>query len=217
MNEYEELEIDDKIAAIDPINSKSKIHVYDNVLSPHDAVMVNDMVSDQEFMWQYQHKSDNKQDIYHWHRLAGKTEKEIEENGFEWLIPMWNHFMHKYNFKEVYNIDTFRRIYFNAHTSGVEPRAHIDDGDFTMIYYPLMDWNQYHDGGGTVIWTDHVGRNHALPKQIEKHVPYAGNRLMVFPAKRLHQAMPVSRTTFKLRICIVFKCYLSGAKDEYKD
>jgi hypothetical protein len=60
-----------------------------------------------------------------------------------------------------------------------------------------------------------------MPKTIEKHVSYVGNRLFVFPAKRLHQAMPVARTCFRLRSCIVFKCYLSGANDErlefYKD
>mgnify|MGYP007020158812 CR=1 FL=1 len=56
-------------------------------MNNHDAQMVSDLMSDKEFMWQYYHKSDNKQDIYHWHRLAGKTEKQITDNGFEWLIP----------------------------------------------------------------------------------------------------------------------------------
>ena len=209
MNEYEELGIDDKI---DPINSKSKIHVYDNVLAPHDAVMVNDMVSDQEFMWQYQHKSDNTQEIYHWHRLAGKTEKEIDENGFGWLIPMWNHFMHKYNFKDVYDISTFRRIYFNAHTCGVEPRPHVDDGDFTMIYYPDMKWRKDW-GGGTVIWNEDT-------TEIEKHVAYTGNRLMIFPAKRLHQALPINLDCYRLRTCMVFKVHLDapdGRLEFYKN
>ena len=28
----------------------------------------------------------------------------------------------------------------NAHTFGIEPHKHKDDGDFTMLYYPRMDW-----------------------------------------------------------------------------
>ncbi len=200
--------------------SESKIHVYDNVMNNHDAQMVSDLMSDKEFMWQYYHKSDNKQDIYHWHRLAGKTEKQITDNGFEWLIPVWNHFMYKIDFKLKYGIDTFRRIYFNAHTYGVEPRPHIDDGEFTMIYFPLMDWRKDW-GGGTVIWTEHDQEKQEQPKEIEKHVAYTGNRLMVFPAKRLHQAMPVSKNCFKLRSCIVFKCFTTEVNDarldHYKD
>jgi|TARA_B110000977_G_scaffold149495_1_gene189497 hypothetical protein len=197
------------------------IDVYDNIMDQHDAQLVHDIMTDKEFLWEYYHKSDNSQNIYHWHRLAGKTEEDIVKNGFEWLIPMWNHFMYKIDFKKKYNIDTFRRIYFNAHTNGIEPKAHTDDGDFTMIYYPLLDWNEYHDGGGTIVWSDHSGQENEMPKTIEKHVSYVGNRLFVFPAKRLHQAMPVARTCFRLRSCIVFKCYLSGANDErlefYKD
>ena len=193
------------------------VDVYDNVMAPHDAHLVNDIISDKEFLWHYYHKSDNKQDIYHWHRLAGKTPEQITKNGFEWLLPMWDHFMYKYNFKEKYGVDIFRRIYFNAHTTGIEPKAHTDDGDFTMIYYPLLGWNQYHDGGGTIVWSDHSGQENEVPKEIEKHVPYVGNRLFVFPAYRMHQAMPVARTCFKLRSCIVFKCYLSGANDARLD
>ena len=158
--------------------------------------------------------------MYHWHRFAGRTKKEITDNGFEWLIPVWNHFMYKIDFKLKYGIDTFRRIYFNAHTYGVEPRPHIDDGEFTMIYFPLMDWRKDW-GGGTVIWTEHDQEKQEQPKEIEKHVAYTGNRLMVFPAKRLHQAMPVSKNCFKLRSCIVFKCFTTEVNDarldHYKD
>jgi hypothetical protein len=196
--------------------NESKIHVYDNVMANHDAKFVSDVMSDKEFLWHYYHKSDNSQEIYHWHRLAGKTSKQITDNGFEWLLPMWDHFMYKYNFKEKYGIDRFRRIYFNAHTYGVEPRPHCDDGDFTMIYYPLLDWRKDW-GGGTVIWTDHDQDKKEQPKKIEKHIAYTGNRLMVFPAKRLHQAMPVSKNCFKLRSCIVFKCFTEEVDDARLD
>jgi len=197
--------------------SESKVDVYDDVMTPHDAQMVSDIMSDKEFLWHYYHKSDNSQEIYHWHRLAGKTDKQITDNGFEWLIPMWNHFMHKIDFGRKYGIDNFRRIYFNAHTYGIEPRPHTDDGNYTMIYYPLMEWRKDW-GGGTVVWTEHDQDKKENPKKIEKHVSYTGNRLIVFPANRLHQAMPISKSCFKLRSCIVFKCFVNNDRlDHYKD
>ena len=36
--------------------------------------------------------------------------------------------------------DDFVRAYANAYTFGIEPHAHLDDGDFTIIYYPSMWW-----------------------------------------------------------------------------
>lgn len=189
--------------------AESKIQVYDNVLSNHDAQMVSDIMTDKEFLWHYYHRSDKNQEIYHWHRLAGRTDKEVTDRGFEWIIPLWNSFMYKYKFKDVYGIDTYRRIYFNAHTFGLDPRPHRDDGDFTMIYYPLMEWRKDW-GGGTIIWNED-------DTKIEKHVAYTGNRLMVFPANRLHQAQPVHIDCFRLRSCIVFKCYKTEVTDERLD
>ena len=81
----------------------------------------------------------------------------------------------------------------NAHTHGIEPHMHQDDGDFTMIYYPRCDW-QDDWGGGTVI-------DGTL-------VEYVGNRLVVFDAHLHHQAQPVSRQCYELRTCIVLKCNL---------
>ena len=49
---------------------------------------------------------------------------------------------------------------------------HTDDGDFTMMYYPRLDW-QKDWGGGTVVGGELV--------------PYVGNRLIVFDAKTPHQ------------------------------
>ena len=57
---------------------ETKIHVYDNVMSDHDSQMISDIMSDTEFRWQYYHKSDPDQLVYHWHRLAGRTKKEMD-------------------------------------------------------------------------------------------------------------------------------------------
>ena len=92
---------------------------------------------------------------------------------------------------EKYDVDTYLRIYMNAHTHGIEPHFHNDDGDFTMIYYPRLDWKLEY-GGGTYI--------------DGKLAEYKGNRLVIFDAALLHSAMPVSRECYQLRTCVVFKC-----------
>jgi len=85
----------------------------------------------------------------------------------------------------------------NSHTFGVEPYLHTDDGDYTFIYYPRLDWKP-HWLGGTALWDDEE-------KNIDKYCNYIGNRLLVFEADTKHQAMPVSRMCHELRSVIVFK------------
>ena len=76
------------------------IDVYDNVLPEIDSQLIDNIMSDREFYWQYYHKSNGKEEIYHWHRLAGRAKVEIENNGFEWLIPLWDHLMNKYDLEK---------------------------------------------------------------------------------------------------------------------
>ena len=182
------------------------IEIFDDVFAEHDAQIIHDMITNDNFLWHYYHKSENGTDVYHWHRLAGHNEKELIENDFDWVMPMWNHILFKYELDTKYGINTFRRIYFNAHTYGIEPLPHRDDGDFTMIYYPDMKWRKDW-GGGTVVGGELV--------------PYVGNRLIVFDATTPHQAMPVSRQCYELRSVIVFKTYIEGGNierlDFYKD
>jgi hypothetical protein len=87
------------------------------------------------------------------------------------------------------------RVYFNAHTHGIEPHIHQDDGDVTMIYYPRLDWSGDW-GGGTCV--QETGQHPIL-------LQYEGSRLIAFTADLFHQGMSVSRECYQLRTCIVFK------------
>ena len=98
------------------------------------------------------------------------------------------------------NVEDYERIYCNAHTHGIEPHLHIDDGDFTMIYYPRMDWKKEW-GGGTLV--DNI------------LVSYASNKLVVFTASLPHMAMPVSRECYELRTNVVFKCFKQENKSDW--
>ena len=184
------------------------IDIYDNVLEEHNALLIDDEFK--KVQWNYDYHSDKGQPNKHWHVFCGHDEKECIEAGYDWAHELFDFFMSKFNFVDKYFIDGYERIYCNAHTHGIEPHIHVDDGDFTMIYYPRLDW-QIEWGGGTAIFQD-------LTKiEIDKHVEYKGNRLIVFDAYLPHQAQPVSRQCYELRTCVVFKCNVSGGNRERLD
>ena len=62
------------------------------------------------------------------------------EPEYSFLESIWETTKVKYNFEEKYKVSKFVRVYCIAHTHGIEPHLHHDDGDFTMIYYPRLDW-----------------------------------------------------------------------------
>tara|TARA_Y100000748_G_scaffold41472_1_gene30494 strand:+ start:113 stop:625 length:513 start_codon:yes stop_codon:yes gene_type:complete len=165
------------------------ITVHDGVLESHVAELIDSEIRD--VAWKFDYPSSKYHKSRHWHVLCGMKGEQIIANGFEWVMPIWTAAMYKYEFKKNFNITGYKRIYMNAHTHGIEPAMHKDDGDFTMIYYPRLDWIPEW-WGGTVI-----------DGQL---VPYVGNRLVIFDAHLPHMAMPVPRECYQLRSVIVFKC-----------
>jgi Rps23 Pro-64 3,4-dihydroxylase Tpa1-like proline 4-hydroxylase len=182
----------------------NKLKIYDDVLENHIAELIH--LQMKEVYWKYDYNSKKGGVNKHWHVLCGENENEVIQNGFSFVLPLWETAFHKYDFKNTYDVLEYKRVYLNAHTHGIEPHEHTDDGDFTMIYYPRLDWKKDW-GGGTLVDGELV--------------PYVGNRLIVFNAKSPHQAMPVSRQCYELRSVVVFKTYVEGANierlDFYKD
>ena len=176
------------------------IDVYDDVLEEHNALLIDDEVK--KLSWKYDYLSESGKPNKHWHILCGHNKEECDKSNFYWAHTIFNMFMDKLDFKSKYNVDNYIRIYCNAHTHGIEPHLHIDDGDFTMIYYPRMDWKKEW-GGGTLV--------------DDTLVPYAGNKLVVFTASLPHKAMPVSRECYQLRTCVVFKCNVVDKAKETVD
>ena len=187
------------------------IDIYDNVLEDHVAEYIH--LEMKKLYWKFDYVSNPKQPNFHWHIFCGHNPKDVISNGYEWLLPIWDAAKIKYKFEEKYSVDDFVRLYCNAHTYGVEPHIHVDDGDFTMIYYPKLDW-KLEWGGGTFVYDEEKTR-------VEKLAEYKGNRLIVFDAWRPHQAQSVRRECYELRTCVVFKTNISGANRErldfYKD
>ena len=180
------------------------IDVFDNVLEEHNALLIDDEVKN--ISWKYDYSSEPSKPNKHWHVLCGHNKEECDQANYYWADTLFNMFMDKFDFKVKYNVEDYVRIYCNAHTHGIEPHLHTDDGDFTMIYYPRMDWKREW-GGGTLVGNTLV--------------PYVGNKLIVFTASLPHKAMSVSRECYQLRTCVVFKCnVVDGIKktiDFYKE
>ena len=177
------------------------IDVYDDVLEEHNALIIDDNVK--QIHWKYDYHSDNKKVNKHWHVLCGHNEQECNDSGYKWAHEIFSMIKFKLGFENKYFIEDYERIYCNAHTHGIEPHLHKDDGDFTMIFYPRMYWNTDEWGGGTLI-----------DGQL---VPYKSNRLVVFDAYLEHKAMPVSRECYELRSVVVFKCNVKGGNRERLD
>ena len=159
------------------------VEYIDNFLEEHIAQLIDMQL--REVSWKYDYDSVKGGSNKHWHIFLGHNVGEIGE-----YVPIWNQISNKFDYE-------MERAYLNAHTHGIEPHIHRDDGDMTFIYYPRMDWkNEW--GGGTVIYDNEVSN-------ITDHINYKGNRLIKFDAHLPHQAQPVSRECYQLRTCVVFK------------
>jgi hypothetical protein len=177
------------------------VDIYDDVFEEHNAIILDDNMK--QLLWKYDYHSNPKEVNKHWHILCGHNKEECDTAGYDWADEMFDLFKTKFGFKDKYMVEDYVRIYCNAHTHGLEPHMHTDDGDFTMIYYPRLDWKPDAWGGGTLI-----------DGQL---VPYKGNRLVVFDAYLDHKAMPVSRECYELRNVVVFKCNVKDANRERLD
>ena len=192
--------------------------IFDDVLEPHVAELIQNEIK--KVHWKYDYNSNKAIGIQpHWHVYCGQNSDEVSKKGYDYLLPIWDAVNYKYKLEEQYSIIGWKRLYMNSHTFGVEPHMHRDDGDFTMMYYPRMDWKPEWLGG-TAIW-DNEGKN------IDRYCSYIGNLVLIFPAQNNHQAMPVSKFCYELRPVVVFKLFVgdmnlvkdpnSDRLDFYKD
>ena len=164
----------------------------DNFLETHISQLIDEYVHNGTFSWHWHYKANKNEPDRHWHTLAGHDIEEMTKNGFDYLIPLWESIQ---NLPDVPKTKIVR-CYFNAHTPGVEPSIHQDDGEMTYIYYPNLNWHLSY-GGGTTVYDNELSKGTLLN--------YKGNRLIGFTASNWHQAMPVTKKCFLLRTCIVFK------------
>jgi SM-20-related protein len=202
------------------------IHVYNSLLIPEMAAAVEKDVDGIKWRSRWhstKNKVDNPNDQWHWHHSFFQDTKSMPAPDKETLLKLdiqypnimylWKMIQKGIKQSTGYKCD-FTRAYANAHTYGVDGLVHTDDGDYTAIFYPCSNWNIMWDGG-TAFYND-------SKTDIMHYNGYVHNRAIVFPASMQHRAMPVTKTCFRLRSVIVFKCVIdvndsSYAEQYYKD
>ena len=111
--------------------------IFDDLLEPHVAELIDMEIK--KTHWQYDYHSNKRIGIQpHWHVYCGESEEEVRERQYDYLLPIWDAAAYKLKLKDRFDIVGWKRLYMNAHTFGVEPHMHTDDGDFTMMYYPRI-------------------------------------------------------------------------------
>ena len=106
------------------------IDLFDNVLEDHYAVLIDDEIK--KILWRYDYHSNREKPNKHWHVLCGHNEEECGKLGYLWAHDLFQAFTNKFDFVKKYKVNGYERIYCNAHTHGIEPHIHKDDGDFTI-------------------------------------------------------------------------------------
>ena len=102
------------------------------------------------------------------------------------------------------------RLYANCNPYGTNAYIHVDDGDYTMLYYPGIFWNPEWEGGTCFYEIDNKGQYDAI-----RYVSYKPNRLVLFPAKIPHRGMPVDRSCTAPRYTIAMKLQRDVNDPEY--
>jgi hypothetical protein len=160
------------------------IEVFDNILSERKSRYIHNCVSILSWTFEYQPVTPplvNK----HWYSDG----KSFIDDIFKDLLDA----------TELKGLDSLKKCYLLGHTHGLEQQSHYDASDFTMIYYPKLDWKSEW-GGGTLVG--------------DTLVKYKPNRLVMFSCDQIHQGQPISKQCFELRPIIVFQCYAESAMVE---
>ena len=160
------------------------IEIFDDVLSERKSRYIHNCVSLLSWTFEYQPVTPplvNK----HWYSDG----KSFIDDIFKDLLDA----------TELKGLDSLKKCYLLGHTHGLEQQSHYDASDFTMIYYPKLDWKPEW-GGGTLVG--------------DTLVKYKPNRLVMFSCDQIHQGQPISKQCFELRPIIVFQCYAESAMVE---
>ena len=176
-------------------------HVFDDVLPEQMASEVWSTCENMHWGFGWKSSKGRADSQLYWHvDLANSADAAVPL-----LKEMWEYLID--GPLKQFHIQHFYRSYANAHTYGCHGEVHRDDGDWTLIYYPRLDWNVKWLGG-TQIWDYDE-------EEITDTVVYKGNRLLAFPGKLPHNMQEVSRDCKQLRYCIVFKCHADSKRTEH--
>ena len=138
-----------------------------------------------------------------------------DDKNQKWKASIWYGLLEKLQLKKKYHVVDMLDCYIGVHTYGQAPYCHSDNGNFTLIYYPVLEWER-NWGGGTTIWEPAIEKIEDFEKmEISKHVLYKGNRCVIFDGFLHHRAEPVARECKKARYALVYKCVAENERLDY--
>ena len=157
----------------------------------------------------------------HWVTSHGQNQKSLEKLGMLWVHELWCGIHDLLNLQKDFGIEEYGDAYINVHSHGQEPHIHTDDsmGNMTVLYYPILNWDQWHWGGGTTIWEPDIDNTVDRIEELEvlEHATYKGNRVVLFDAYHWHRAEPVARICHDMRYSVTYKTIANGGNNERLD
>ena len=159
------------------------IEIFDNILDIAQSNRYDQEVS--KLKWSYEYQPTTTPLNMHWY-----------SDGELFIYDLLEDLMNAIQLK---GLETGKASYLLGQTHGLEQQAHYDACDFTMIYYPKLNWEPTW-GGGTLVENTLV-QNY-------------GNRLVIFSCDQIHQGQPISKYCQELRPIVVFQCYAESAMVE---
>ena len=90
------------------------------------------------------------------------------------------------------------RIYANGQTAGQSGTPHTDDGNFTFLYYPCLEWDPTWQGH--LVFLNDDGEEGRM-------IIYRSNRALLFDSNICHYACAPSRFFNGLRISLAYKLW----------
>jgi hypothetical protein len=147
-------------------------------------------------------------DVWHWNFTFFQAQQNMPAMTIEQLdelrghhpdiVPLWS------KSSEIFanHLGKFDilRLYANCNPYGTNAYIHVDDGDYTVVYYPATEWDPEWEGGTCFYEEDEDGKLDAI-----RYVSYKPNRMVIFPARIHHRGMPVDRRCTQPRYVVAMK------------
>jgi len=122
------------------------------------------------------------------------------------VVPLWDKV--KETVAQKIGEHNLLRLYANCNPYGTNAYIHADDGDYTCVYYPALEWNSEWEGGTCFYdFKDFKGTDGEVYGSYDaiRYVTYRPNRIIMFPAQIPHRGMPVDKICHVPRYVVAMK------------
>ena len=188
--------------------SNDKFFVFDDVLTKSEHENLYEYIKHLKWTTAWSSAPERLPDAWHWNYTFFRSQRNMPAITIEQfaqlkeehpsIIPLWT--TSSEMFKEHLGKFDILRLYSNCNPYGTNAYIHVDDGDYTVIYYPATEWNAEWEGGTCFYEKDDEQKLDAI-----RYVSYKPNRLVIFPAHIPHRGMPVDRRCMNPRYVIAMK------------